>query len=197
VAQVPALRASDADRERVVALLRDHHAAGRLTLDEFTSRIGAAYAARTLDELEPLTEDLPGAAPAVRTRRGGHLVVAVMSGATRRGRWRVPAETTVIALMGGCKLDLREAVIEEPEVRIDIFACMGGVEIVVPDGVDVELTGIAIMGGKEHSGGRPAPPGAPVVHVRAFALMSGVHVQTKALRHAAAGGGHDARPLSR
>jgi class 3 adenylate cyclase len=54
-----ALRASDADRERTVAALRDHFGAGRLSDDELTERIAGAYEAKTLAELDGLTLDLP------------------------------------------------------------------------------------------------------------------------------------------
>jgi Domain of unknown function (DUF1707)/2TM domain len=57
------LRASDADRERVVALLRRHHADGRLDLEELKDRVGRAYAAKTVDELDDLLGDLPPEAP--------------------------------------------------------------------------------------------------------------------------------------
>ena len=63
------LRASDADRERVATLLRDHCAAGRLSVDELDERLGRAYAARTYRDLQILMTDLPRAdMPAV----GGH-----------------------------------------------------------------------------------------------------------------------------
>jgi len=58
----PALRASDAERERTATLLRDHAAAGRLTPEELDERLDAAYAARTVGELGTLTHDLPAAA---------------------------------------------------------------------------------------------------------------------------------------
>jgi hypothetical protein len=67
----PSLRASDADRERVAGALRRHHLDGRLDTDELQERLGACYAARTLDALEPLLADLPGERrPAPRPRRG-------------------------------------------------------------------------------------------------------------------------------
>ena len=59
----PALRASDADRERVVETLSGHAAAGRLTVEELSERTDAAYAATTMPELEPLLADLPGDVP--------------------------------------------------------------------------------------------------------------------------------------
>ena len=55
----PDMRAGDADRERLVEQLREHHAAGRLTLDEFDERMQKAYAAKTYGELRTLTRDLP------------------------------------------------------------------------------------------------------------------------------------------
>src|SRR3954447_24491444 len=64
------LRASDAERERVVSFLRDHALQGRLTHDELEERIGLAYAAVTVGDLERLINDLPRPhAPAVRRPR--------------------------------------------------------------------------------------------------------------------------------
>lgn len=55
----PSIRASDADRERVVELLRQHSAEGRLSSEEFDERLSAAYAAKTMGALAELTTDLP------------------------------------------------------------------------------------------------------------------------------------------
>lgn len=61
-APAPALRASDAERERTAMLLRDHAAAGRLTPEELDERLDVAYLARTVGELDALTHDLPASA---------------------------------------------------------------------------------------------------------------------------------------
>jgi Domain of unknown function (DUF1707) len=53
------MRASDADRQRVIEALQRHTAAGRLTLDEFSERVGSVFAARTLQDLAAATVDLP------------------------------------------------------------------------------------------------------------------------------------------
>jgi hypothetical protein len=78
MASDPRIRASDADRDRTAALLREHHAAGRLTAEEFNERLDKAYAAKTLGELDELLVDLPGIdlyklpdASLERGRRGG------------------------------------------------------------------------------------------------------------------------------
>ncbi|GAA3845321.1 DUF1707 SHOCT-like domain-containing protein [Amycolatopsis tucumanensis] len=63
------IRASDADRERVVTALQQHVGEGRLTLDEFSERSAAAYRSRTRGELDVLTRDLPTPAPRASTTR--------------------------------------------------------------------------------------------------------------------------------
>jgi Domain of unknown function (DUF1707) len=59
----PAVRASDAERERTATTLREHTAAGRLTPEELSERLDSAYAARTVTELDALLHDLPAEAP--------------------------------------------------------------------------------------------------------------------------------------
>jgi Flp pilus assembly protein TadB len=59
MASDPRIRASDADRDRVAEALREHHAMGRLTMQEFEERLDRAYAAKTLGDLDELTADLP------------------------------------------------------------------------------------------------------------------------------------------
>ncbi|WP_242659229.1 DUF1707 SHOCT-like domain-containing protein [Thermostaphylospora chromogena] len=54
------MRASDADRDRVAGLLREHYAEGRLTVEEFDERLERLYKSKTYGELEVLTADLPG-----------------------------------------------------------------------------------------------------------------------------------------
>jgi class 3 adenylate cyclase len=191
----PEIRISDADRNKVVDLLRQHCSEGRLTLDEFSDRVGDVFAAKTRAELEKVTIDLPVApldlpgaawppAPAeasTRRRAVRRWIVGIMSGGRARGRWRPAEETTVVAVMGGCEVDLRNAEIDGPEVTIRAFALMGGVDIIVPEGIEVELTGFAFMGGKESRiKDVPVLPGSPLIRVQAFALMGGVTVRSKA-----------------
>lgn len=180
----PELRAGDADREAVATRLREHLVAGRLTFEEFSERLDASYSARTVAELDALTRDLPEQAerlpaPASR-RRPTRWSVAVMSGVERRSRWRLDAGTTAVAVMGSVELDLRRAELTSDVVEITAIAVMGSVEIIVPEGVEVELTGFALMGAKEERVADVPPlPGAPLVRVRGFALMGAVEVKSK------------------
>jgi hypothetical protein len=178
--QLPALRASDAEREQVVAELREHAAQGRLTLEEFSQRIDEAYGAKTLAELEEVKRELPAvsALPSARPRRKARRwLVAVMGGADRRGRWRVPRRLNVISFMGGSDLDLRQAQIEHDEVSLTIVSFMGGTDVYVPEGIEVDLGGFSFMGGTdEHGRDLPPRPGTPLIRVRAFSLMGGTDI---------------------
>jgi hypothetical protein len=186
-AQPPDLRVSDADRERVAERLRDAAGEGRLTVEELDERLERAYGARTGSDLAPLTADLPAAAPGAEVsehrRAGGkrrRWIVAVMGGGNLRGRWLAGRRLTSIAIMGGGEIDLRNAVLTEGDLRITIFSFMGGVNVIVPPGVDVEATGFALMGGNDtHVPPQDLSPGARRVHVRAISIMGGSDVKMK------------------
>jgi hypothetical protein len=176
---LPELRASDAERERAATALKEHLAQGRLTLDELADRLDRIYAAKTRGELEAVSEDLPG--PAARpagAKRSRRFLVSFMSGIERSRRWRLAPKTTVLAIMGGAHLDLRGAEIEDESASISCISIMGGIDIVVPEGIDVEVSGFGLMGGVGDLTRGPALPGAPTLHVHAFALMGGVSVRS-------------------
>jgi class 3 adenylate cyclase len=182
---------SDDQRERVIDELRRHCGAGALTLDEFAERAGRVWAAPTSMELDAIVADLPElatptAAPAVpvageaRRRKVRKWVVAIMSGSNKKGRWRVGDQLNAVCIMGGAEIDLREAEFDTPELHITAIAIMGGVSVIVPEGIDVDLNGIAIMGGKDAKlAPVPLLPGAPRVRVTAVCIMGGVDVRSK------------------
>ena len=184
--EAPVLKASDAERERAVELLRTHAVDGRLTLEEFADRVDKAYAARTRDELDELGRDLPETATAtaaVRQRKPTRRLVAVLSGLDRKGRWRLGSDTVALTFLGGVDLDLREAEIEAAESQLTLYTVLGGADIKVPEGVDLEVTGFSLLGGKDvHGGRRPVAPGAPKLTIRAFTLLGGVSVTAKPAR---------------
>jgi hypothetical protein len=200
----PELRASDADRERVAEVLRDALAEGRLDMTEFEERLDATYSARTYGELAPITRDLPVggevAAPKVSmTKRpaasgewagritGGEgsstWAVAVMSGFQRKGRWTVPRRFNSFAFWGGGEIDLRDANFADGEVVINCVAIMGGIDVIVPPGVEVVVRGVGVMGDFDHrESGVLGDAGAPRVIVTGFAFWGGVGVRRKLTR---------------
>jgi hypothetical protein len=180
--------ASDAEREATVERLRAGHADGRITLDELHERSELAYRARTAGELSTLTRDLPSgdglpmtASPLPVAGGGetaGESIVAVFSGADRKGHWRVPRRSRAVAVFGGINVDMGDAQLSANEVRVDVVAVFGGVEIIVPEGVEVQLTGFSLFGGKTAKVAA-SRPGAPVVRVHCTVVFGGVEVKSR------------------
>jgi len=181
------LRVSDAERDVTLRALGDHAAVGRLTLDELEERSGRALVAKTRGELAVLTSDLPaGGAEAsaspvpardTRPKRPVRWMVSIMSGSHRRGRFRAVGSINAVAIMGGDEIDLRDAEIEGGELTLNLFALMGGANIYVPDSVDLDVGGFSLMGGHEEVGREISPrPGAPLIRIRVYNLMSGATI---------------------
>jgi hypothetical protein len=182
--QHPERRVSDAEREATVLRLREAGGEGRLTLEELAERVERADAARTRGDLDALTADLPAATALAMPlpdspRKERRWVVAIMGGEQRKGRWRPSRRTNAIAVMGGVDIDLREAELADG-AEILAIPVMGAVTVTVPEGVSVEMSGFALMGGNSGPDDKVLPlPNSPVVRVRAFSLMGGVVVERK------------------
>jgi len=180
------LRASDSDRQATVDALADAYADGRLTKDEFDNRSDAAYAAKTFGELSPLIADLgpgrrvtPVTAAAVVPAGGVRpaVSVAIFSSSHRQGVWTVPDSMVALALFGGSKMDMRQAVFSSAEVTINLAACFGGVDVIVPPGCTVINEVVALFGGVDVKHLGPAVAGAPVVRLRGVVVFGGATVK--------------------
>src|ERR1700744_557572 len=172
------LRVSDSERDATLQVLSQQAAEGRLTLDELEERASQALGAKTRADLATVTRDLPagpGPAPAPVSRKPAvRWFVAIMGGSRRRGRFRAASQLNSLAIMGGDEIDLRDAEIDSGGLTLNLYSVMGGSIIYLPDTVDVEISGFAIMGGNEERGPSPRPrPGAPTVRIKAFSLMGG------------------------
>ncbi len=180
MADLPDIRASDADRERAVTVLRTSSANGQLTVDELDERVEAAYAAKTRGELERLVEDLgdtrarPSGLPVRPGETGTRWVVSVMGGSDRKGHWRVGRTVTVLNLMGGGNLDLNDAELAADVVEMRVYSLMGGSDIRVPEGLNVEVSEFAFMGGNDISRSTVRPDdGGPLLRVKMISIMGG------------------------
>jgi hypothetical protein len=179
------MRAADTDRIQVAQLLTDAAAQGTITLAEYEERLTKAYAAKTYEELDLLSADLPGIA---NTRRGAckpapsTVLLAIMSGFERRGRWNVPRKMTTFTLFGGGVVDLRYADFTSSEVNIHAYSIMGGQTILLPPEVNVTVKGIGVMGGFDHNVDEAGSPGAPKVTINGFSLWGGVGIKRKKRR---------------
>ena len=177
-----ASQASDDDRIQTAQLLSEAAAAGRLTLEQYEQRLAKAYSAGTYDELERLTDDLP---EAMEYRRGksrpapSTMLLAILSGFERRGRWYVPGRMTTFTLFGGGVVDLRYADFTSPEVEIHAYSILGGQTILLPPEVNVEIEGHGVLGGFDHEAQGRGATGAPTVKIKGFSLLGGVGIKRR------------------
>jgi hypothetical protein len=193
----PALRASDADRDRVAEILATALGEGRLTQEEHGERLDAVYAAKTHADLAPLTEDLPqtpGSAafaarrpPAaedadlVASATGSENLVALLGTAERKGRWLVEKRTNTSVLLGNVELDMRQAVMAQREVTVQAAVVLGNVSVIVPPGVRVVNKASAVLGAVTLGEPGDVPPDAPTVVIRGLCLLGSVTVEAKGL----------------
>lgn len=170
------IRASDTERDRVVLSLREHCAAGRLTLEEFSTRADLAYEAATREELDAITRDLPQEVQPAARRHPRRFTISIFGGSDVRGRWRAAPQSYVLDCFGGSTIDLREAALE-PETTFFAVSVFGGSDFYVPEGIEVDLSGFAVFGGNDERGDEGiVHPGAPLVRIVAVSLFGGCDV---------------------
>lgn len=202
-ANLPRKRVGNAEREHVAEILHAAFTDGQLSVTEFDERTREAWGATYADELVPLTADLsptdrsiPPEVPQSHSEALSHISqepggsgisFSLMGGIDRRGDWHVASKHTSFTLMGGNVLDLRHARLSGKETVINAYACMGGIQIIVPDDVRVVDNGVGFLGGFGVVNGRSSarrmdqlPADAPVVRVRGLAFMGGVEIRRAA-----------------
>lgn len=179
----PAILAGDAEREQSTQLLSLAVVEGRLTLEEFSDRVERAQAARTRDELARLTQDLPAAPPqsaSTEMTAPQERHVAFCSRLVRSGPWELAARSEFRSVFGTITLDLSQARLPGSEVDLEIFNLFGTVTVVVPEGVDVRVTGGGMFASQviqPHTA--PAVPGAPRLRINARGPGGTLYVRTK------------------
>jgi Domain of unknown function (DUF1707) len=143
----PDLRASDADRDRVIDVLRAATADGRLTADEFSERMEAALSSRTFRELAPLTADLatPLASPAPEFAPADDVMRIDQYGGSvqRSGRWMVPQRLELHPSWCDVTIDFTDAVIRHDTLHIEMKMRGGSLILVVGPGMVVDVDSLA------------------------------------------------------
>ena len=138
---LPELRASHQDRDRVVDTLRTAGGDGRLTAEELDARVERALSARTQGELAALVADLSAA-----TATKDVLVVIQTGGRwTRAGRWTVPNRIEVRTKLCRVTFDFTDAVITSRTVRIDMDMQHGKLVIVGAPGIVIDADGLNLV----------------------------------------------------
>lgn len=175
----PPTEPTDAEREAAAAVLRDAVGAGTLTLEEFTERVTAVWAAENTDHLRAATNGVSIKPVVGSNAKSVSSVVAILGDQQRAGRWRLPGRLRTFCILGDVHLDLRSVVCAEEVVEIHVWALMGDIEVEVPDGVEVELRGVDLLGDRElRLAPVPRAPGTPLIRIRAHSLMGDVSIRS-------------------
>lgn len=198
----------DKVRQATIDRLCERFAEDRLSMPDFERRLDLAHRATTTRQLAALVAGFPpttqqtaggGPAPAAPAHPtllenvvppervpARQFMAGVLGASTRSGAWIAPREIHALALMGGVELDFREAAFGPGVTEVTVFALWGGVDIIVPPGLQVECSGAGILGGFERTPDELADasmasldPGSPVLRVNGVALMGGVDVSTR------------------
>jgi hypothetical protein len=195
----PESRVSTAERSRVIDRLTWGYAYDYLDEEEFERRVGEAHSALTHGALVTLVSDLPEppaeateSAEREQTRvetgtagtrhlRQTETFAAILGGSERKGAWRPARSSRAFALLGGIELDFRDAVMPPGVTEISVFCMLGGLEITVPPELNVELSGIPVLGGFENNAGAGSAAG-PTLRINGVAILGGVEVKAKGPR---------------
>ncbi|WP_448851617.1 DUF1707 SHOCT-like domain-containing protein [Corynebacterium sp. 335C] len=201
------MRAGDAERRRTADALSDELAAGRLTMAEFEERSSAAWGAVTVEELRGLLGDLtpdPAAAvaggevavrgrgavdPVTGERGGSAWAVGVLGGSSRTGAWLCAPSMRAVGVLGGAELDFTRARMAARETAVTAVGVLGGVDVHVPEDWRIVVDDLALLGGVDvvdepgvTLAGSEVPDDAPVLRIRALAVLGGVDVHRVPVR---------------
>ncbi len=172
------IRASDLERERTCERLREATVEGRLTLDEFSERFMLAQQARSRGELDATVRDLPALARPTREVPPANLT-AVFGSIERSGAWRLAPRTAVTAVFGSCKLDLRRATISSDVTEIHVNVYFGSLDLIIPEGVEIDVEAAVILGGREVKLAHPTSPSdyRPLIRVTGAVALGSVNIR--------------------
>ena len=172
------MRVSDDDRERAVLALREHLLAGRLTLEEFPGRVETALRARSAGELAHVQEDLPDifVATAGSHHKPARVTTALFGHVARRGRLRLRRRALATSGFGDLDFDLREVTIDCWRTTVTVLAAFGNIDVYVPEGINVEVSGVTVLGHRRDWGRDADRLDAPTIHVHVLGFAGTIDV---------------------
>ncbi|MFI2336821.1 DUF1707 domain-containing protein [Nocardia rhamnosiphila] len=172
---LPAVRATDNERNNAAALIQQAHADGRLDLSELDERLAAVYSSRTRPELQAVTADL---SPVAHGSMEDRLVLRSKGGKlARHGTWLVPPQIVVHSEHGRVVLDFRTAVLRSREILVEVDSKHGGVEFLVPQGWFIDLDDMVTEWGRIKNDVVPPVPGMPRLRIGGRIEHAGITVR--------------------
>ncbi len=204
---VPEPLPSEEQRQKAITGLNQAWQSGQITAEEFNQRVRGILDAQSLTEVEQVAPPPNQLEPVTHTGEmitdswdsesrsrvparwapeeavGRAASIAILGGSTLAGNWTLARNLWNLTVMGGSVIDLQEAEFTAPVTVITVGAFWGGVEIIVPPDLNVEVQGTGIMGGFDWNSKKAAAhkvdPDGPKVIIRGIALMAGVEIKRK------------------
>lgn len=199
------IRATDNERNQVLAVISQALSNGQLNFSEFDERSQAVTQAKYRHELlAPLEDLVPNPAQVIGSELvqrpdstlatssqpvspasvGDQFSFSFMGGSEKKGAWTIAPSHTSITVMGGNVIDLTQATFGGRSVTINAWSIMGGIDIIVPEDVRIKNDGIAIMGGIEVVDDRRVtvvlndlPENSPTLRIAGLTMMGGVTIK--------------------
>ena len=203
----------EGERQRTIDALCEDFAQDAIGMDDFERRVDLAHKAESLEDLRGLLADLPSGrqvvpsegAPPVAPQvpvsgalvqaslasaelvRERQLVFSLLGGSSRKGAWTPARHVICLNILGGMQLDFREARLGPGVTEVTVFSKLGGVDIIVPPGLQVDFSGVGILGGFDMSDEVTGvvDPSAPILRVNGLAILCGVDVVVRQLGESA------------
>jgi hypothetical protein len=152
-------------QHRATEFLKELYAAGDIDAGRFDTGVAELLAATTDAELAEVIRSLPPPVALTSPDRRLAKPLEIHSGMRRlrlTGRWQVARQTHISADLGSVRIELTEAEFDDRVVDLHVYTGWGGITVIVPRGVGVQIT--------HHRGGvdsrlEPPVPGLPLVRL--------------------------------
>ncbi len=174
-------------REEAIKNLEYNFAHGYLEVEEFENRMDLAINTTLPQDLARITADLSvipvnlenSSDIIINTEkvRSEEVFLGILSGADRKGVWKPARKNRLFTLMGGIDLDFTGAIFPPGVTDIEFLCLMGGVDIIVPEGINIEVKGLPVMGGVDKNVSDDHYPGRPTLRIHGIVIMGGVDIK--------------------
>lgn len=179
-------------REKVIEHLKYSFTQDHIDEGEFEKRCKVALNTKNRMDLKVIVEDLPeyveeqknqqDTAPAVIINKGKvkaqGTIVSILGGVERKGLWKPPQKLNMFVTMGAVDLDFRKAEFPPGVTEINLFCVMGGIDIKIPPGVNIENHCIAILGGVDDKSEYSEAPHNPTLKITGIVVMGSLEIKT-------------------
>lgn len=174
-------------RKKVLEQLEANFAHDIISVDEYERRVDIALntsieadLVRISGDLQPLPEASGQKSSPERPphhSRKDDLIVGILSRIDRRRNWNPAKYNKILTLLGRVKLDFTQVRLPPGTTVVEFFCVMGHLDIIVPEGVRVDMIGLPVMGSINNLTDDPESTNCPVIKIRGLTLMGSIQAR--------------------